>query len=135
MNNERNNSILHNSTISLNDVSTNRNSSTNPLRRSNTKTYDKREKILKQTKIITIKPKNENADEENKDIPKRIDVFGNPILKGERIKTYKVTFRDKTSSKPLIEIVTVTSYKRFYNDEHEEDKKANAKCNCGCSIF
>jgi hypothetical protein len=137
--NDRNSSItIHNSNITLNELSTNRNSSTSGLlKRSNTKNYHKSASPgLKRTRTITIKPKHEKA-EEDEQIPHtgRTDIFGNPILKGERVKNYKVTFRDKTSAKTLTEIIAVTSYKSFYNDEDDEDRKVSTRCTCGCSIF
>jgi hypothetical protein len=121
---ERNSISLY---MSLNDLSSK--TTTNFLKRSNTKTYEKKEKPeLKRTKTISILPtvKLENTNN-------RKDVFGNPIFKGNQ-KKYKVTFRDNTSNKSLVQVIPVTSYKDFYHNEDDEEN-TKIKCNCGCIIF
>jgi hypothetical protein len=64
----------------------------------------------------------------NKEFNNRQDVFGNPISK---LKQHKVTFSDKIPHKKkiLVEIVEVTSYKKYNIDNTFNDEQKNVfKC-------
>jgi hypothetical protein len=78
---------------------------------------------------------NLEGDKQSNMISKRSDIYGNPIIKGS--KAYTVTFVDQTSKRPFEQIIRVTSYKKFYNDNDEGDsvKSRDAHCGCGCIVM
>jgi hypothetical protein len=137
MNNDKNSIIVYNSQTTLNELTAMKSSSiiSEIKRNSSSSKYDKEKNFLKRTKTITIKPKTVVAEPGNNNTS-RTDVYGNIIVKNEKVKSYKVTFRDKTLNKPLTEIIEVTSYKKYYNDDDKnQDKETGVKCGCGCIIF
>ena len=62
---------------------------------------------------------------------KRIDAFGNEILKGS--KEHKVSFIDQVSSKKISEIVLLDNY--YYVNKNNNDPYELCKCNSPCYIF
>jgi hypothetical protein len=123
--NERHNSILHHSIVTYSELSTNKNSAISMIRRCSTK-----EKTGRGSKRNS--PGKSKSEKPKKD-SKRTDAYGNPIVKGVKGKSFKVTFRDKTSDSPLIDVVQVNSYKKYYNEVDDEDNRVST--NCGCNIF
>jgi hypothetical protein len=90
----------------------------------------------KKTKFISISSEKVLVQGDNVSKASRSDVFGNPIVKGN--KNYKVTFRDKTSIVPLTDEIGIKSYKKYYNDtenDQAEQKVKTACCGCGCVIM
>jgi hypothetical protein len=130
MSNERRDSILVSSMNYSNDVS--KNISGSFLRRTSTKTDDIRQPSIVKVNKSKGKTKASQVQVVNKS-SKRTDVFGNDVVKGLKVKSFKVTFRDKTSDQSLTDVVQVNSYKKHYNEDSDDEGKVSV--NCGCNIF
>ncbi len=59
-------------------------------------------------------------------LPKRIDRFGIPIIKGS--KKHKVTFIDKIVKKNFVEVIKIESYKEYNKMEEVSNSKKNNCC-------
>jgi hypothetical protein len=96
------------------------------------------EKKSKKIKIIKTRSNrssiiNLEQGDDNMTNAKRIDKFGNPIIKGS--KKFHISFIDISSNQPLEHVVHVVSYKQFNNDPDEDDKVRDAHCGCGCVVM
>ena len=75
---------------------------------------------------------NTNIQKNNKNnidfyfLPKRVDRFGTPIIKGG--KNHKVTYIDKIVKKNFVEVIKIESYKEFNKMEEVSNTKKNNCC-------
>ena len=59
-------------------------------------------------------------------LPKRVDRFGSPIIKGD--KKHKVTFIDKIVKKNFTEVIKIESFKEYNKMEEVSNTKKNNCC-------
>ena len=94
-----------------------------------------KEKKNKKDQYIFISKK----EEEKKTSPEkkeRLDIFGNVISKKNK-KNVRISFIDKVTSQPLVNIVEIESFKNYnyvYGLPKEEKIDKSAKCQC-CTVF
>ena len=69
------------------------------------------------------------GSKKNIDLPKRLDRFGCPILKGGK---QRVTFIDKITKTNFVEVIKIESFKEF--NKMEEIKSSNHRNTC-CEII
>jgi hypothetical protein len=93
---------------------------------------DKKKK-KRENNLMIIKKEEKKSDDEKKE---RTDIYGNVICKKNK-KNVKVSFVDKVTSQPLVNVVNIESFKNYnyiYGIPKEEKIEKSSDCQC-CTIY
>ena len=99
------------------------------------KLIEKEKKSKKDLSKYTIKKEKEKEIKTSPKKKERLDIFGNVISKKNK-KNVRVSFIDKVTSQPLVNIVEIESFKNYnYIFGMPKEQKIDKSTNCQCCLI
>ena len=99
------------------------------------KLIEKEKKSKKDLSKYTIKKEKEKEIKTSPQKKERLDIFGNVISKKNK-KNVRVSFIDKVTSQPLVNIVEIESFKNYnYIFGMPKEQKIDKSTNCQCCLI
>ena len=96
------------------------------------KLIEKDKKNKKEQSKFAVKKEENEAFPEKKE---RVDIYGNLICKKNK-KNVKISFVDKVTSQPLVNIIQIESFKKYnYNIGIPKEEKIDKSTKCKCCII
>ena len=96
-------------------------------------------KLIEKEKKYKKKKNNFNNKKEEREIitdkKERTDIYGNIISKKNK-KNMKVSFIDKVTTQPLVNVIPIESFRKYnYIEGMPKEEKTEKKANCQCCII